>query len=101
MYLTAGGFLLALVLLLPHLAMAGGGTPPAVYRGDDGEMDTAAPPAADGGPAPPAQDETIVGGNRFWKVDPQSGKLLACRLVQTPNVGEQRIECAAGTLDQD
>lgn len=37
----------------------------------------------------------VTAGQRLWLVEPASGRLAACTLERTANVGERRIACAA------
>jgi hypothetical protein len=57
--------------------------------------------------AAPRQDDVlgpgryqVVGGERFWMVDRQTGKLASCINRLTSNVGEREIECNFGTLSR-
>ncbi len=42
--------------------------------------------------------ETVSSGSKIWFVDRAAGKLTACRLAKTTQVGEHRIDCYARTL---
>ena len=42
----------------------------------------------------------VVGGERFWMFDRQTGKLASCINRLTSNVGEREIECNFGTLSR-
>lgn len=53
-------------------------------------------------PAPvaePARSAPVaVAGERLWLVDPEGGRLTACRLDRTSRIGERRIRCAERQL---
>ena len=42
----------------------------------------------------------VVGGERFWMFDRQTGKLASCINRLTSNVGERELECNFGTLSR-
>lgn len=41
-----------------------------------------------------------VGGERFWLLDRETGKVVGCRNIGTFNVGEREIECTSGTVSR-
>jgi len=68
--------------------------PPVILRGE-----RAAPPSsAPARPAAPASPAVVVSGETLWLLDQRDGTLRACRLVNTTQVGEQRIRCSEGDL---
>lgn len=94
--------LLVLVLVVatgPAWADLGGADadrpgPPVILRGE-----RAAPPSpAAARPAAPANPAVVVSGETLWLLDERDGTLRACRLVNTTQVGEQRIRCSEGDL---
>ena len=50
------------------------------------------------GPVNDAQDGKALAGDRFWMVNEARGKLVACRLVNTSEVGGQYIRCTERRL---
>ena len=50
------------------------------------------------GPASDALDARALAGDRFWMVNNERGKLVACRLVNTSQVGGQYIRCSERRL---
>ena len=40
----------------------------------------------------------LMGGDKIWIVDRESGKLIGCRLERTMNVGQRRVRCGSRTL---
>ncbi len=68
---------------------------PEILRGS-----VAAPPAVQpaAGPASDALDGQALAGDRFWMVNNERGKLVACRLVNTSQVGGQYIRCSERRL---
>jgi hypothetical protein len=69
---------------------------PEILRGS-----VAAPPervAPASGPSSGKLDGQALAGDRFWMVNEERGKLVACRLVNTSAVGGQYIRCTERRL---
>ena len=49
-----------------------------------------------GGPAMPWR---LVGGEKLWFVDPEAGRVIACRERNTATVGRRAIDCTERTLE--
>jgi hypothetical protein len=65
--------------------------PPVILRGERATPPPARP-AAEPGPA------VVLSGETLWLLDQRDGTLRACRLVNTTQVGVQRIRCSDGDL---
>lgn len=65
--------------------------PPVILRGEPASP----PPPRTPAPESPA---VVLSGETLWLLDPRDGTLRACRLVNTTQVGEQRIRCSEGDL---
>lgn len=65
--------------------------PPVILRGEPAAPAPARPPA-------PASPAVVQSGETLWLLDPRDGTLRACRLINTTQVGEQRIRCTDGDL---
>ncbi|MFO0931064.1 MAG: hypothetical protein U1E14_09230 [Geminicoccaceae bacterium] len=54
------------------------------------------------GPAPavakPAPQPALLAGQRLWVVDPETGRMVACRQEFTATVGVRRIVCSGRAL---
>lgn len=73
-----------------------GAAMPEILRGSVAAPPPAVEPAA--GPASEALDGQALAGDRFWVVNNERGKLVACRLVNTSQVGGQYIRCSERRL---
>lgn len=86
-----GGVLLAGLSMLAVAEAAGAENGVLVLRG------TPAPR-----PAPVAEPTrsapVFLAGERLWLVDPEGGRVTACRLERTTRVGERRIRCSERSL---
>ena len=63
-----------------------------VYRGP-GSGPLPAPAGAEPSPRP-----TLVAGERLWVVDPDTGRMVACRQEFTATVGVRRVVCTGRSL---
>lgn len=93
---------LATVMLAPMAVGAQPAEPspesamPEILRGSVAAPPPAVEPAA--GPTSDALDRQALAGDRFWMVNEERGKLVACRLVNTSQVGGQYIRCSERRL---
>lgn len=69
---------------------------PEILRGSVAAPPERIEPAS--GPAGDALDGQALAGDRFWMVNEERGKLVACRLVNTSEVGGQYIRCTERRL---
>jgi len=98
----------AFALIAIMLAPAAGGAQPAepspsaeaampeILRGSVAAPPKRIEPAL--GPSSDSLDGQALAGDRFWMVNEERGKLVACRLVNTSQVGGQYIRCAERRL---
>ncbi|MCX8100113.1 MAG: hypothetical protein RMK81_07380 [Geminicoccaceae bacterium] len=77
------------MLALAEAARADNGV--LVLRGTPGPRPAPMPEPARSAPA-------VVAGERLWLVDPEGGRLAACRLERTSRIGERRIRCTERPL---
>ena len=100
--LRSVAFALIVIMLAPAVGGAQpaepspGSTMPEILRGS-----VAAPlerPEPTAGPLSDALEREALAGDRFWMVNEERGKLVACRLVNTSEVGGQYIRCAERRL---
>ncbi len=97
---------MAFALMAIMLAPAAGGAQPAepspgstmpeILRGSVAAPPERLEPAS--GPASDTLDGEALAGDRFWMVNNERGKLVACRLVNTSEVGGQYIRCSERRL---
>lgn len=82
---------------LPAWADVGGDDaaagPPVILRGERAKAPS--PPAR---PVPADGPTMVRGGETLWVLDQRDGRVRACRLVNTTQVGEQRIRCSEAEL---
>lgn len=69
---------------------------PEILRGSVAAPPERIEPAS--GPAGNALGGQALAGDRFWMVNEERGKLVACRLVNTSEVGGQYIRCTERRL---
>lgn len=95
-------FALMAVMLAPAAVGAQSAEPspdptmPEILRGSVAAPPERIEPAS--GPASDALDGQALAGDRFWMVNGTRGKLVACRLVNTSEVGGQYIRCTERRL---
>jgi hypothetical protein len=70
---------------------AGAAGRPEILRGS-----VAPPPAIE--PAVGPEEPRIVAGDRVWFIDREAGRLTACRLINTIQVGGQAVRCTERRL---
>lgn len=73
-----------------------GSAMPEILRGSVAAPPERLEPAS--GPSSDTLDGQALAGDRFWVVNEERGKLVACRLVNTSEVGGQYIRCAERRL---
>ena len=97
--LLSAAFALLAVMLAPAAVGAQPAEPsamPEVLRGSVATPPERIAPAS--GPTSDALDRQALAGDRFWMVNEERGKLVACRLVNTSEVGGQYIRCTERRL---
>ena len=93
---------LAAIMIMPVAVGAqtveplGSSIMPDILRGSTASPPPRVEPAA--GPTSEALDGQALARNRFWMVNEERGKLVACRLVNTSEVGGQYIRCTERRL---